>query len=548
MIDRVPDHLFVKDTRCRFVLANVAVSHDYGFPDPASLIGHTDSELHAPELAKKFMRDDLTVLRKGKPLIDIEEHVVRPDGSVRWLSTSKLPLRDADGRIIGLVGIARDITEQRQAWERNRFLAYHDALTGLPNRPKFELELAAAVASAAAGIPATLLLIDLDRFKYVNDTLGHVAGDDLLRQVGSRLSQLIGPAGMVARLGGDEFAVVLHGPAAEAADSMCQAILKQLQQPFRLLNDTTFVTASIGEAPWRAGTSADQLLREADIALYEAKANGRERWELFQASMAEALEERGRIERDLRTALERGKELKLEYQPIFAADSRTILGVEALLRWDHPERGRLSPERFVPVAEERGLIEPLGEWVVDEACRMLAATSVPWVAVNVSPVELRNRRFYDRVLDCLATRGIATHRLQIEITEGVLIDSSETVEEGLGRLRDAGIRLALDDFGTGYSSLNYLRRYNVDKLKVDRSFVAQLGESSDAEVIVGTIIELARAMQMRVTAEGVATERQRDILVEKGCDELQGFLLSRPLSLERLRELPGFAEYVKPER
>ena len=262
--------------------------------------------------------------------------------------------------------------------------------------------------------------------------------------------------------------------------------------------------------------------------------------------MAEALEARRRIEQDLRAALSRDNELKLVYQPIFATDSRTILGVEALLRWDHPERGRLSPELFVAVAEERGLIEQLGEWVVDEACRMLGATSVPWVAVNVSPVELRNRRFYDRVLDCLATRGIATHRLQIEITEGVLIDSSEMVEEGLGRLRAAGIRLALDDFGTGYSSLNYLRRYNVDKLKVDRSFVAQLGELSDAEVIVGTIIELARAMHMRVTAEGVSTERQRDILVAQGCDELQGFLLSRPLSLEKLRELPGFAEYARP--
>lgn len=542
MIDQVPDYLYIKDKDARFVIANRAVAADLGHGDPNTLIGKSDLDVHPPQLARRYYEDDMSVIRGEKALIDHEEYVVRPDGVQLWLSTSKLPLRNPDGDIIGLVCSARDITERRRTEAHIHFLAYHDSLTGLPNRAQFERDLARLATRAAEGTPAALVLIDLDRFKHINDTLGHVAGDDLLRQLANRLFQLVGPAGTLARVGGDEFAILLSGPAAGAAESLCRAIQLQFGRPFRLFDDPAFITASIGIAPWRPGSDALAMLREADIALYEAKARGRGRWQVFAPPMAETVAEKRRIEQDLRRALTAGgAELALEYQPIFAADGHYIVGAEALVRWDHPERGRLAPDTFIGVAEERGLIEKLGEWVFEEACRMLAQTAIPWVAVNVSPVELKSRRFVERVVETLRERGIDPRRLQLEITEGMLLDTSEATETGLTRLREAGIRLALDDFGTGYSSLNYLRRYNVDKLKIDQSFVGQLGESVDAEVIVRTIIDLARSLKMKVTAEGVATERQRAYLVAHGCHELQGFLLSEPLPLEAFLELPGVA-------
>ncbi|MDF2984358.1 MAG: diguanylate cyclase [Devosia sp.] len=541
MIDQVPDYLYIKDKDARFVIANRAVAADLGHGDPNMLIGKSDLDVHPMPLARRYYEDDMSVIRGEKALIDHEEYVVRPDGTQLWLSTSKLPLRNPEGQIIGLVCSARDITERRRTEAHIHFLAYHDSLTGLPNRAQFERDLAALAERAAEGTPATLVLIDLDRFKHINDTLGHVAGDDLLRQLANRLFQLVGPAGSLARVGGDEFAILLSGPAAGAAESMCRAIQLQFGRPFRLFDDPAFITASFGIAPWQPGSDAFSMLREADIALYEAKARGRSRWEVFAPPMAETVEEKRRIEQDLRRALDVGGELMLEYQPIFAADGRAVAGAEALVRWEHPERGRLAPDIFIGVAEERGLIEKLGEWVLEEACRMLARTTIPWVAVNVSPVELKSRRFVDRVIEQLRQLGIDPTRLQLEITEGVLLDTSEATEAGLTRLRAAGIRLALDDFGTGYSSLNYLRRYNVDKLKIDRSFVGQLGESTDAEVIVRTIIDLARSLNMKVTAEGVATERQRDYLMALGCHELQGYLLSQPLPLEAFLEFTGIA-------
>jgi diguanylate cyclase (GGDEF)-like protein/PAS domain S-box-containing protein len=538
MIDQVPDYLFVKDTQCRFVIANKAIATDLGHADPRSLLGKTDLEIHPPEVADQFYQGDQEVMRTGQALLDIEEFVVRQSGEIRWLSTSKLPLRGPNGKIIGIIGIARDITERKRAEDRIHFLAYHDTLTNLPNRSQFESELKTTIKMLTAETEAALLYIDLDRFKSVNDTLGHVAGDELIRQVAGRLSRLARESDIVARLGGDEFAVLLTCNAGHAAiEALSEHILAEISRPYDLFGDAAFIGASIGISRLRGGIEVEHILREADIALYEAKAGGRGCWQVFATEMASALEQRRVIEHDLRDALAAGDQFVLAYQPIFAADAKRIVGAEALVRWKHPTRGLMSPDLFIATAEERGLIDTLGEWVLEEACRLLQITNLPWVAVNVSPVQLRNQSFADRVLAILAVKGMDPTRLQLEITEGVLLENVAATGTALQKLRQAGIRLALDDFGTWYSSLNYLRRYNVDKLKVDRSFVAQLGTSEDADVIIRTIVSLARAMKMKVTAEGVETQQQRDHLASIGCHELQGYLLSRPVSLEAFQQL-----------
>lgn len=537
MIDQVPDYLFVKDLKARFVVANKAVAADLGHGDPTALLGKTDLELHPPELAARFYKNDKHVMATGEALLDVEEYVVREDGFKRWLATSKLPLRDSDGEIVGLVGIARDITERKRAEDHIRRLAYFDTLTNLPNRTNLERALNLAASSMDEGENGALLYIDLDRFKFVNDSLGHPSGDELLRQVAGRLADLVGPDDMVARLGGDEFAVLLaHESEEEAASTPCEFVLAAMRQPFSLFGQVAHIGASIGLTTIRRGSTLEQALREADIALYEAKGGGRGHWRAFEARMAEALERRRLVEQDLRTALKADDQLSLVYQPVYAP-SRMIIGAEALVRWKHPELGPLSPADFVAVAEERGLIEELGEWVLRRAISDVKASELPWVAVNVSPLQLRNPGFAERVGDILSTEGLNPRRLQLEITEGVLIENAETATAEIRQLRLMGVRIAIDDFGTGYSSLNYLQNYEVDKLKIDRSFVAKLGSSAGANAIVAAIVNVARSFGMEVTAEGVETEDQVRILLELGCGELQGYYLSRPVEIGIVRTL-----------
>jgi diguanylate cyclase (GGDEF)-like protein len=426
------------------------------------------------------------------------------------------------------------------------FIAFHDALTTLPNRALFEDRLKRAyinVERTSARI--ALLYIDLDRFKHVNDTFGHPAGDELVRQTAARLKASIRPVDTVARLGGDEFAVLLTGIRdLRSAEDLCEQLLAEIARPFELMGDLVHVGASIGVALGPdPGTGPDELLRKADIALYEAKKKGRGRYEVFAGDMDDLLSRRRLIETELRTALREGGQLRLAYQPIFAADCRTILGAEALIRWDHPVHGAMSPSQFITIAEERGIIGELGEWLLGSACRFASATSLPWVAINVSPLQLRDERFAERLLAIAAEAGLGPHRLQIEITEGILLDHDEQTTTMLSHLRKTGIRVALDDFGTGYSSINYLRRYGIDKLKVDRSFVQMLGSPDGSEPIVKAIIDLAKALKVAITVEGVETARQRDIVLALGCDELQGYLLAPPLDETKLLRLLEETDY-----
>jgi len=406
-------------------------------------------------------------------------------------------------------------------------LAFHDKLTGLPNRAHFDARLDEAL-RGLQGAKVVLHYLDLDHFKNVNDTLGHPAGDELIRQVATRLASIADPQDIVARLGGDEFAILQRGLRADSdAGHLAAKILDAVKEPYDLFGDVAFVDASIGIAV--APDVADnrlELVRKADIALYEAKGSGKGRICLFTDALDDAVHHKRSIERDLREALDTGTGLELAYQPIYAADGKALVGAEALVRWSHPFRGPVSPLDFIGVAEERGLIKQLGAWVLREACQTLAALDLPWIAVNVSAVQFRDPGFCDLVLDLLQELRISPERLQIEITESLLLEAADDVAKALLKLRFAGVRIALDDFGTGYSSLQYLHRYKVDKIKIDRSFVQRLGTSDGSGAIVRAMLYLASAFGLTVTAEGVETANQAHHLAAFGCEELQGFLLS----------------------
>lgn len=420
------------------------------------------------------------------------------------------------------------------------FLAFHDALTSLPNRALFTDRLRQALASRRhSGVNFALHVVDLDRFKHVNDTLGHPVGDELMRQVGQRLQGLVSEVDTAARIGGDEFAIVqLNIKDAADAIGLSQRVVSAIEQPFDLLGHEVQIGASVGlTIASDAISEAEDLLREADVALYEAKTSGRGRYQLFAGELDLAVQERRAIELELRAALNGTPGLELVYQPIYSRNGRAIFGCEALVRWNNPRLGPMSPSTFIPLAEERGLIESLGLWVLRHACSFAARSTIPWVAVNVSPLQFRNERFAEQVLKVLAETGLPPHRLELEITEGLLLQNSPEVQATLNRLRATGVRVALDDFGTGYSSISYLRTHGVDKLKIDQSFVAKLGKDLEIDEIVRCIIGLASAMHMKVTAEGVETEAQADLLRAMGCDQLQGFLLARPMKPEHLAAL-----------
>jgi diguanylate cyclase (GGDEF)-like protein len=431
-----------------------------------------------------------------------------------------------------LLRLRRSTTELHASEAQAQFLAFHDSLTGLPNRALFEDRLErAVVAHRRTSAIVALHYIDIDRFKNINDTLGHGAGDELVRQVAMRLQSVTRESDTVARIGGDEFAIIQTELRSDQdAEAMAKRVVEVLGQEFDLGGEPAHVSGSVGIVlSYGPSTSSHEMMRKADIALYEAKNKGRSRHIIFAGDMDDIVRRRRQIEGDLRAALEKRDELSVAYQPLFGADGKSILGAEALVRWTHPIHGSLPPDLFISIAEERGLIEPLGEFVLRQACIVAIEADLPWIAVNVSPIQFRNVRFAQKVFSILSDTGLAPDRLQLEITEGALLDQAATVQTTLSQLRTAGIKVALDDFGTGYSSMNYLRRYGVDKLKIDRSFIQQLGASQEADAIVRAMVALARSMHLQVTAEGVETRDQFDHLVAIGVHEFQGFLMSRPM-------------------
>ena len=419
-------------------------------------------------------------------------------------------------------------------------LAFHDVLTGLPNRALVEDRLTQALALATRHDQrVALLLIDLDRFKTINDTHGHHAGDELIIAVAQRLSNIVRASDTVGRIGGDEFIVVM--PDVDnigQVQSLAQRIIDELSEPFTLFGSDVWSGASIGLAlAPKDGVDRLELMRKADIALYEAKSGGRGTYRQFERAMDESVRTRQTIAADLRTALHTHQGLEVWYQPLMDIGGQQMVGIEALLRWHHPARGLIAPGEFIAIAEETGLIIPLGEWVLAEACVTQQRFPELLVAVNVSPVQFRSTGFVERVMAIVSQNGGDPKRLELEITEGVLIEDEREARAIIVALREAGFRIALDDFGTGYSSLNYLSNFPVDKIKIDRSFTQSLGVAENSVAIVESVVKLGHAMGLMVTAEGVETPGQMSALADAGCNQLQGYLFSQAVPADQLAAL-----------
>jgi diguanylate cyclase (GGDEF)-like protein len=451
----------------------------------------------------------------------------------RTVSASFSPLRSG-----GWIEVYADITEQKEAAERIRYLAGHDALTGLPNRRVFNEAIARECERVRRGASAAVLCLDLDHFKGVNDTLGHPIGDQLLKEVAERVRRTLRTIDTVARLGGDEFAIIqcdLQQP--DNASRLARRIIEAVSKPYVIDGHHIVIGTSVGIAISPGdGADADHLIRNADMALYRAKADGRGTFRFFEAGMDVAIQARRKLELDLRFALKCGQ-FELNYQPLYNLGAGTISCCEALIRWNHPTAGRIAPDQFIPLAEEIGLMVEIGEWVLEEACK----TACAWpeeigIAVNVSPVQFKSS-LVDSVRRALQRSGLSPRRLELEITESVLLQDTERTLGLLHELRALGVRIAMDDFGTGYSSLSYLRKFPFDKLKIDRSFVRDLNEASEATAIVRAVTDLATSLGMQTTAEGVETADQRRTLEALKCTEIQGYLISRPLAVADIAAL-----------
>ncbi len=531
-IDNMPIGLVMFDKEEKLIVANARYAEIYRLP---------------PELAKP-----------GTPLKTILEHRIRagrypgsnPADYVDYLENIVVrdePFKDLiqfhDGRIISLVyqpmegggwvSTHEDVTDRRKAEAKIAHMTHHDALTDLPNRVLLRERIEEALVRASRDGQVAVLCLDLDHFKDINDTLGHTIGDALLQSAAKRLAGCMREDDMVARLGGDEFAIVQVGAEQPlAARALSQRVIEAVTAPYMLDGHEAIIGVSVGIALAPAdGRDADHLLKAGDMALYRAKADGRGVYRFFEQEMDARMQERRALEYDLRRAIET-EQFELLYQPLFNLASNTVSGFEALLRWHHPERGVIQPAEFVPLAEETGLIVPMGEWILKRACRDAMQWPAPVkVAVNLSPAQFHNAHIMQSVIAALAASGLAANRLELEITELALLADSEATLTTLHRLRALGVRISMDDFGTGYSSLSYLQSFPFDKIKIDRRFIVDVNTDISSLAIIRAVIGLSASLGITTTAEGVETREQFDRVKAEGCTEVQGFLTGRPMAL-----------------
>ncbi len=494
-----------------------------------------------PEHRQPFMELHERVMSGESGTLEFE--IVGRKGTRRWLETHAAPMRDADGKIVSLLGISRDVTERKYSEERIQFLANFDALTGLPNRNLLGDHLQYAINLAKrSDSQLAVMFIDLDRFKEINDTLGHSVGDAFLIEVGTRLKAVLRESDTASRLGGDEFILVLPDTDAQAAAKVVDKLLEAIALPYQVEQYALVVTASIGIAIYpHDGESLESLLRSADTAMYRAKGKGRNGYRFFTAEMQADATRHMQLVNAMRRALEQDQ-FQLHFQPQFSLGDDQIIGIEALLRWKHPELGAISPEEFIPVAEDCGLILPIGEWVVRAAVRQLKQwldRGVPAMvmAVNLSAVQFRHRSLPDLISSIWADAQLPAGLLELELTESVAMNDPQGAIEVMNNLHERGVRMSIDDFGTGYSSLNYLKKFRVYKLKIDKSFIEEISTDSEDRAIVAAIISMSRSLGLKTIAEGVETAEQLEFLREQGCDEAQGYYFSEPLPVAQMDAL-----------
>jgi diguanylate cyclase (GGDEF)-like protein len=499
----------------------------------AQLLGHSLPALlggHA-ELGR--------VLLEKQPFNSLEMELSTPRGP-RWISMAGDPIIDTAGRFEGFRGVGSDITEIRQTQERLTHLANVDVLSGLPNRGRVRQLLGEALrASTSGNVPCAIMFLDLDGFKPVNDTFGHPKGDAVLRAVAKRLVDEVGVEGHVGRMGGDEFAIVIgDAQSRRKIEGLADRIIKSIREPYMIDQTEIRIGVSIGCAFGPIdGATVDDLILKADLALYQAKDAGRGCARYFSSELQSEQEDRVRLEADLRSALA-AKQFHLVYQPLINAKTQKLIGFEALIRWNHPKRGLVPPNVFIPVAEETGLMPAIGEWVIEEACRTAASWPEPiTVALNISPKQIILPALPNTVSEALARNKLAGNRIELEVTEGVFLGDNGSTLDVLKRLRALGVGIALDDFGTGYSSIGYLNKAVFHKLKIDGSFVREAGSRPENVAIIQSIVQLAKSFRMSVTAEGVETAEDFERMRELGCDTIQGYLFGKPLAYERANQM-----------
>ena len=534
IVESSNDAIIVKDLNGIITNWNSGAERIFGYRE-SEIIGSSISLLIPPDRLEEESKI-MKLVKRGK----LPDHFE----TVRWgkgdkpidVSVTISPVKNSEGKIIGASKIASDITQRKESQERIQYLAHYDSLTGLPNRILLADRMKIAIGNAARySKRLALLFVDLDRFKLVNDSLGHEIGDKLLKVAAERMQSTIRHIDTISRLGGDEFIVLLSQiAAAEDAARVAEKLIAAVSQPYRIEEHELLLTASVGISIYPdSGTEANSLLRNADASMYSAKEAGRNRYRFYSEDLTSRVTERLSLERDLRRAIERD-EIFVVYQPQIELATRRVIGAEALMRWRQPGRGLVLPASFIPVAEDSGLILPLGEHILRESCVQARQWCDRYgfdvgVAVNISAVQFRQKDFTEVVLRVVADTGISPRCLELEVTESVVMQGVESAAEKLRILGAHGIKIAIDDFGTGYSSLSYLRQFTVDRLKIDQSFIHDLPDNADAEAIIRAIVAMGRSLGLHVIAEGVETEAQAQFLQSIECDESQGYLYAKPM-------------------
>lgn len=542
LVDHIPQRIYLKNTLSYYISCNKNYAQDLHIEENM-IKGRNDHDFYPPQLANKYIADDQRIIQTAKTETFEEVYIINKEE--RLVHMVKTPVKDEEGQVVGILGIFWDITENKYAQERIHRLSHYDKLTELPNRDYFHEQLNKAL-SQQKKQPLALLLLDIDRFKSINDSLGHQYGDRLLHVMGQRLMSLCENKHLLARFGGDEFILLIegaknHSQCIQSAEQCAQQILEILSKPYQLDEHEIVITVSIGItlSPKDALTSSD-LLRHADVAMYHVKAHGKNNYHFFSNQLHVNLKHDLNLEKSLRKAIE-NKEFVLYYQPQINLNTGKLVGVEALIRWIHPSKGLIPPNDFIPLAEETGLILPLGEWCLQTACQQYMAWKkqgliLQWVAVNICPQQVYQAQFTSLIKRLLGEYQMPANALELEITENTIMEDNAKTLETLESLRDIGVRLAIDDFGTGYSSMGYLKRFPLQTLKIDQSFVRDiLTDSHDAAIVI-SVINLAKNLGLHTVAEGIETKMHLNYLKTYHCELGQGFYFSPALPAQELEQ------------